>query len=400
MRKKSILFAAVIAAVLVVCSCRKAADSGGNAGVRTETVAGVTLVHNPQVPLHPDKIVRFEEEIAFGGEETGPGAVLKPGNFAIDGRNRVYIYESSDGVIKAFDDNGRFLRNIGGEGQGPGEFVQAFFLGFCPDGRLLVTDFQAQRTSFFSPDGDFLTSSQWADNLSIPHLILDDAFVVQTFTAGRGFDSKLFLKTYDFQGKELRSWGEFVIPESKRITRSVAGGGTVTMGGRVPQSPGSVFAGDARFRRIYHCLNNAYLIEVYDAEGRLFRKIDRPYERVPVTAADKEEFLARASRNPNSRELYESMPWPDVKTVTERMLCDDAGNLWVTTNEVREEGGKKLTAYDVFDEEGRYDARVWLDAAPQKFAAGKMYRFKEDEDTGVLVLTRYRVVWGSSSRNK
>lgn len=400
MRKKGVLIVAMIAAVLVVCSCRKGANGRGKAGVRTETVDGVILVHNPPLPLHPEKSLRFEEEIAFGGEETGPGAVLKPGNFAVDGRNRVYIYESSDGVIKAFDENGRFLRNIGGEGQGPGEFVQAFFLGFCPDGRLLVTDFQAQRTSFFSPDGDFLTSYQWADNLSVPHLILDDGFVVQTFASGRGFDSKLFLKTYDFEGKELKSWGEFVLPASKRITRSLAGGGSVTTGGRVPQSPGSVFAGDERFRRIYHCLNSAYLIEVYDAEGRLFRKIDRPYERVPVTAADKEEFLARMSRNATTRELYESMPWPDVKTVTERMFCDDAGNLWVTTNEVKEEGGKKLTAYDVFDSDGGYDARVWLAAAPQKFAAGKMYRFKEDEDTGVLVLTRYRVVWESSSRGK
>jgi hypothetical protein len=293
MRKKSILLAALIAAVLMVCSCRKGADGEGNAGVRTETVDGVTLVHNPPVPLHPDKTVRFEEEIAFGGEETGPGAVLKPGNFAIDSRNRVYIYESSDGVIKVFDDKGQFLRDIGGEGQGPGEFVQAFFLGFCPDGRLLVTDFQAQRTSFFSPEGDFLTSTQWTDNISVPHLILDNAYVVQTFTAGRGFDSKLFLKTVDFAGKEIKSWGEFVVPESKNITRSITGGGSVTMGGRVPYSPGSVFAGDERLRRIYHCLNNAYLIEVYDAEGRLFLKIDRPYERVPVTAVDKEEFLAR-----------------------------------------------------------------------------------------------------------
>jgi hypothetical protein len=82
------------------------------------------------------------------------------------------------------------------------------------------------------------------------------------------------------------------------------------------------------------------------------------------------------------------------------MLCDDRGNLWVTTNEAKEEGGIKLTAYDVFDADGNYDARLWLDTAPQKFAAGKMYRFKEDKDTGVLVLIRYRVVWGSPSRNK
>ncbi|HSA95738.1 MAG TPA: 6-bladed beta-propeller [Acidobacteriota bacterium] len=367
-------------------------------GVRTETVDGVTLVHNPPVPLHPEKTVRFDEEIAFGGEETGSGAVLKPGNFAVDGRNRVFIYESSDGVIKMFDEDGRFIRNIGGKGQGPGEFVQAFFLGFCPDGRLLVTDFQTQRTSFFSPDGDFLASNQWADNISIPHLVLDGAFVAQAFSTGPGFASKLFLKTYDFEGRELKSWGEFVLPESKRITRSTTGGGSVTMGGRVPYSPGSVFAGDDRLRRIYHCLNSAYLIEVYDAEGRIFRKIDRPYERVPVTAADKREYLAARSGNKNALELYESMPWPDVKTVTERMLCDDRGSLWVTTNEVKDESGKKLTAYDIFDADGNYDARVWLDAAPMKFADGKMYRFKEDSDTGIRVLTRYRVVWDQARR--
>jgi hypothetical protein len=30
---------------------------------------------------------------------------------------------------------------------------------------------------------------------------------------------------------------------------------------------------------------------------------------------------------------------------------------------------------------------------PQKFAAGKMYKFKEDPVTGQRVLTRYRVIW-------
>jgi hypothetical protein len=87
------------------------------------------------------------------------------------------------------------------------------------------------------------------------------------------------------------------------------------------------------------------------------------------------------------------MPWPKVKTVTERMLCDDRGFLWVATNETKDEDKRKLTAYDVFDAEGRYDARVWLDFNPARFAAGKMYRYKEDPETGVRVLTRYRIVW-------
>ena len=135
----------------------------------------------------------------------------------------------------------------------------------------------------------------------------------------------------------------------------------------VPYAPLSVLTGDDRFQRLYHCLNDSYLIEVYNAEGRLFRRIDRPYERVRVTAADKEEYLARtASASKEVRELYESLAWPDVKTVTDRMLCDDRGFLWVATNEVKDEAEKKVTAYDIFDAEGSYDARVWARRRPRQ----------------------------------
>jgi hypothetical protein len=393
MRKRLLLAVILAAAALLVPACRKGDKGGRNAAVRTETVDGVTLVHDPALPLHPEKSVRFEEEISFGGEETGPGAVLKPGQYAVDRQNRVHIYESAEGVIKVFGEDGRFIRNVGRKGQGPGEFAQAYFLGFSPDGRLLVTDYQNRRTSIFGPEGDFLGSSQWTENVSMPYLVLDGAYVIMTtvFEAG---SPKMFLKTYDFEGKELRNWGLFTSPAVKTVSRATSDGGGITIGMGVPFSPHSVLAGDDRLQRLYHCLSDAYRIEVYDAGGRLLRKIDRPYDRVPVTGADKEEFLSRASSaNKEMRELYEGLPWPDVKTVTDRMLCDDRGFLWVETNEVRNEAGKKLTAYDVFDDEGRYDARVWLDAAPGKFAAGKMYRFKEDEETGVRVLTRYRVVW-------
>jgi hypothetical protein len=384
--QRSLWFLVLVPALLIP-GCRKGPDEARGAGVRTETVNGVILVHNPPVPLNHRKAVRFEEEASFGAEESGPGAVYKPGPFAIDGRNRVYIYESGEGTIKVFGVDGRFLMTFGRKGQGPGEFGQAGFLEFCPDGRLLVTDYQNRRTSFFGPEGDFLTSYQWTKIVSVPLLVLDNAYVVQesVFDAGT---SRLFLKTYDLEGAELKPWGEFVASGFKSTAR-----GEVFITVSVPYSPRSVLAGDPVLRRIYHCLNDAYLIEVYDPEGRVFRKIDRPYELPPFTDTDKEEYTARTSRSPQVADIYRDMPWPKVKTVTERMLCDDRGFLWVATNEAKEDGGRKFTAYDVFDAEGQYDARVWLDLAPTRFAAGKMYRFKEDPDTGQRVLTRYGVVW-------
>lgn len=377
----------VLVPALLLSGCRKGPDNALGK-VRTETVDGVTLVHDPPLPLNPGKTVRFEEEVSFGADESGAGAIFKPGQFAVDGRNRVYIFEYSESVIKVFGEDGKFLKTIGRKGQGPGEFGQALFIGFCPDGRILVTDSQNRRTSFFGPEGDFLSSYQWKTNIAIAYLILDNASVVQESVFDEG-KSRVFLKTFDFAGAEVKSWGEFFYPETKAVIR---GEMAITVG--IPYSPRSVLTGDQTYVRIYHCRNDAYLIEVFDSGGRIFRKIDRPYERAPFTDADREEFLARTSTGSKElADIYKDISWPKLKTVTDRMLCDDRGFLWVATNETKDEAGRKLTAYDVFDVEGRYDARVWLDFTPARFAAGRMYRFKEDPETGVRVLTRYRVVW-------
>jgi hypothetical protein len=163
----------------------------------------------------------------------------------------------------------------------------------------------------------------------------------------------------------------------------------------VPWSPQSIFAGDRKRQWLYHCLSDKYVIEVYDSQGKLFRKIDRPYALPPVTSEDIEEFEARFKDQPESpfAKMAKEMQLPKVKTVTDRMVVDGDGNLWVRTNEEKEEEGKTFTAVDIFDSDGFYTARVWLDIFPVLFAGGKMYRAFEDEETGLRQLKRYRVVW-------
>ena len=131
-------------------------------------------------------------------------------------------------------------------------------------------------------------------------------------------------------------------------------------------------------------------------EGRSgVRRIDRFYDPLPITEEDKEEFLGRFKDRPDSpfARLIKEMQLPKVKTVTDRMIVDSAGNLWVKTNEDRKEGESKSTAFDVFDSDGRYDTRVWLEFIPFFFPDGKMYRLVDDEETGAQQLKRYRIVW-------
>jgi len=374
--------------LLVVAGCKKKA-----AGPKVETIEGVTYIHNQATPLHPDKTVTFEEEFTFKEkDETGEIRLFKPGNFAVDDQDSVYIEDKSDMAIKVFDAQGKFLRSIGRQGSGPAEFAGIDEVIPLPGGRLLVTDFEVRRTSFFSPDGRFLTSFQWKKDYGRVHLVGNSTYTVDEIVFNKDKNER-WIKTIDFNGEEKVSFGKFTYPEFKRIQIS---GGAIAMS--VPWSPSSVFAGDEKRQWLYHCPTDRYLIEVYDRQGKLFRKVDRPYEPVTVTREDIDKIKARYIKKPDSpvAKIFQQMALPKVKPIANRLFVDSEGNLWVQTNEVKKEGDKEFTAFDIFNPDGFYDARVWLDTSPERFANGKMYRMAEDAETGLYQVKRYRVVWKES----
>ncbi|MFO7979887.1 MAG: hypothetical protein R6V00_03515 [Candidatus Aminicenantes bacterium] len=380
----------VLGAALIIQGCGPGDKEGPQ--VVTEEIDGVTYIHNPAEPLHPEKTVRFEKELAIRGEDDEGNVVLyRPGYFLVDDQGNMYISEMQDMVYKVFDPEGNLVRTIGGQGGGPGEFQSISTSGFSPGGKLLVTDYRALRTSIFDQDGDFLKDFKWTRRFSIMLLVKMDSYVTTEFVMEEGAESsKLFVTELDFDGNVIRSYGEFTMRQLQTLRM-----GEVTMGIGIPHSPSSIFAGDSERGWLYHCLNSTYRIEVYDAEGRLFRVIDRPYTPLPFTAEDRREYISQFDDNPNPafKKMVRNTDFPEVKTVTENMKVDAAGNLWVVTQETREEDGTTLTAVDVFDQEGCYDTRVWLEKTPRFFKNGKMYNYETDDESGYRSLVRYNVVW-------
>ncbi len=376
--------------LFVFAGCKKKAAEKP----RVETLDGVTYIHNPATPLHPDKTVAFEEELTFREkDETGEIRLFRPTWFAIDATGNAYISDNSDMSIKVFNPQGKYLKTIGRKGNGPGEFESIGSMIFLPDGRLLVPDDQQRRTSFFSPDGQFLSSFPWKKLYGPVYLVTASSFIVNEIVYS-GESRELWVKALDFSGEELFSFGRFTLPEFKELRL-----GEITVGMPVPWGTASVFTGDQKRQWLYHCLNDKYVIEVFDGWSKLFRKIDKPYKPMAVTDEDIQKFKSSSSVRPGSlvAKLREQMEFPEVKTITERMLVDSDGNLWVHTNEGKKEGEKTLTAYDIFNPEGFYEAKVWLDMGPSLFAAGKMYRMADDEETGLRLLKRYRIIWKKSS---
>ncbi len=366
-------------------ACSKKPESSA----RVEVIDGIENVYNTETPSHPDKTVTLEQDLKIGGEDEDGNIILyKLGNFVVDEKENIYINDTGDMAIKVFDNNGQFTHSIGSRGTGPGEFRMVRDMAILPNGGLLILDSRAGRTSVFDDHGEFRKSFQWQNSFSFVYLTTDSSYLTKETI--RGEKSQIFIKEFDFSGKELRSYGEYTQSESKVIREK-----GITMKLAIPHTPRSIFAGDQGRQLLYHCLNNQYTIDVYDKGGKLIRKIHRTYEPITFTDEDAKEFYKNFENIPNPLflKIAKKIDLPKIKTITTRMIVDNEGNLWVATYEKKKENGIEYVAYDVFNKDGYYDSKIWLDRSPNLFVKGKMYRMETDEETGYRFLKRYRIIW-------
>lgn len=391
MRRILLIFTLFI--LLIPISCSKKPESEA----RVEIIDGIEHVHNTGTPMHPDKSVTFEEELSVGGEEYD--MLFRPQGFNVDQNENIYISDMQDQSIKVFDRTGEFIRTIGQKGEGPGEFAFIGRMTFLPDGRLMVMDSRARRLNLFDSDGTYLDSHNWTKGLGRLHYATDSTCLLSVFEFGGGDNPlkgrKLFVKKFDFEGNEIQLIGEFRAEEMKIHSESRSGGGSIAVAIAPPYSPHSIFAADRTRQHLYHCNNDEYMVEIFDKEGNVFRRIDRPYEPLPFTGDDAKKFRSRydSSSMEGLKKMVQGMAMPPVKTVMAQMLVDDVGNLWVETHEQREVEEKVFTAYDIFNPDGFYEAKVWIDLKPEIFLNGKMYRMHSDEETGYSHVKRYRTIW-------
>lgn len=383
---KKVFVCFIVAAIMLWFSCSKKGEEGAS----VEIIDGIEFVHNTDTPMFPDRTVVFEEELSIGSEDADGNILLyRPGRHLVDSKGNIYICDLQDLQIKVFGPEGSLARTIGRKGGGPGEFQNIGRIALLPDDRLLVLDWEANRLSLFDTEGKFINSHKFL-NWSYDIYFTTNAFYARDENIF-GPETQLSVKAYDLSGNELFSYGKFVHYHSLRIDD---GGRRFSISPK-PYDVYSILAGGQKNARLYHCLNDKYSIEVYDRNGKLFRKIDRPYKLIPVKGKEREDYLdgIRGISEEERALVDKNLVMPSVKNITDNMVVDDLGNLWVETNEEKQEEGNTLVAHDVFNEDGIYEAKVWLDISLGLFRNGKMYTRETDEETGYRVYKRYRINW-------
>jgi DNA-binding beta-propeller fold protein YncE len=92
----------------------------------------------------------------WGGHGREPGEFLKPRALAIDPDDRIYVADSCNHRIQVFDTDGTLLRRWGSRGSGPGSLSYPYDLAIGPDGMLYVCEYGNHRVQKFAPDGSSL----------------------------------------------------------------------------------------------------------------------------------------------------------------------------------------------------------------------------------------------------
>lgn len=86
--------------------------------------------------------VQGQETLTLG-KEKNKGELIFPRQFEEGPDGNIYVYDLADAFIKVYSLEGKFLRTIGGEGQGPGEIQRkdGLTFGFTPEKKLFFSEF-------------------------------------------------------------------------------------------------------------------------------------------------------------------------------------------------------------------------------------------------------------------
>ncbi len=108
-------------------------------------------VKNGMTPKGKTQTLNFKEQLRFGAHETDPHYIWsgEEVSLCVTDNGHMFVADSGGNRILEYDAKGVFVRQIGREGKGPGEFVALKHLSLLGDGSAIALD-QTQGYSAFS----------------------------------------------------------------------------------------------------------------------------------------------------------------------------------------------------------------------------------------------------------
>jgi 6-bladed beta-propeller protein len=303
---------------------------------------------------------RLAEEGRFQGQDGTPAELGEPGSVAVDDAGRVYVADRKPASIKVFAPEGKLVRVIGREGEGPGEFR----LGFVAvrGNHLVLHDPQLGRTSVWDTSGTFIRSwhsscCYWGD-IQVDR---QDRIYVPTMVPTKPDDSPRgtpYVRwTLDGvaadtlwvpRGESQRSWSI----TTRRGAKSMA---SISM--TIPYTPTVVFGLHPDGGFVYGW-SGRYEVVRSERGSDSVRIAGRTWTPDPVSDARRKAEVASAIKGATptvgedaARANIHLDDVPKTLPAYQALRVDGSGRVWVRRYAVAD---TTRSYYDVFDPDGKY----------------------------------------------
>jgi len=110
-------------------------------------------------------------------------------------------------AVQLFDKQGKFLKQIGGKGQGPGEFQMPWFITECQN-QIIVGEHGANRFNIFNINGEFRRAFRLDHWIIVDGLCTADSLIVINDVTGARYKKENNIYLYNLRGKMIKKFGE------------------------------------------------------------------------------------------------------------------------------------------------------------------------------------------------
>ncbi len=339
-------------------------------------VAAQEQVMNPASTAKGSETIELKELWRVGGwddEDTLFGVIT---DIITDDEGNFYMLDSQLLEVQVYSPDGEYLRTIGREGEGPGEFRLAFNLLRLPSGNIGVLQAFPSKIIGLTPDGDP------ADGFELPKGESETGFKVLFQAQSAGDDVAV---VYGFNvpsesGFIQKGIGSLFGPsgDNERMLYSQDSGMNAA-DPKIAEVEWDTFRNRwsaGRDGRVYSAVDfGEYKVNVWNNDGKLSHVINREY---PPHKRDQEELdrvmeiykgFTRQIPIPNIKYEIED-DWNPIQALSAR----DDGTLWVQTSRGAwdvEDG--ELGHWDVFDKNGKLTRQVILEGQGDPQADGYFF---------------------------
>jgi hypothetical protein len=300
---------------------------------------------------------------------------------AVDKWNRIYVFDGKNFQMRAYDADGKFVRNIGRAGAGPGEYRQALGATIVDDSVLTLYDVGGLRLVSFQPDGSR------AGTVQLRRAFALSSGQLRSDAAGRAYFFATFIIAAD--GRSAQS----LRPASRQVIR-VAKDGRFVDSMPLPRFPPLTEPGFNRFAprgyimgspagSIVHGYSDRYRFTISRFDGTT-RVVEKAWNPVPIAGEERDQLSARYEDEARRDATHPAFSLPRTKPAYRDIFVDQDGRIWISvfaratkrslSRDTTANSGTPLDwaqdpTFDVFDPAGRFLGTVVLPYGSTLWAA-------------------------------